>query len=75
MECANGFSVTRPSLNQSFTIRHAVSLPLRRHSRTASAGNVSLTSFETGIPRTWKFRESCARAVDARSTLLIMDII
>ena len=29
--CANGFSVTRPSLNRSFTIKHTVSLPLRRH--------------------------------------------
>ena len=81
----NGFSVTRPSLNQSFTIRHAVSLPLRRHSRSQSqlvtslvprprllqrrrwdlgtrlAGNISLTSF--GIPRTWKSRDSRARAV------------
>ena len=36
VQCANGFSVTRPSLNRSFTIRHTVSLPLRRHSRTQS---------------------------------------
>ena len=35
-ECANGFSVTRPSLNRSLTIKHTVSLPLRRHSCTQS---------------------------------------
>ena len=28
MQCANGFSVTPSSLNRSFTIRHAVNLPL-----------------------------------------------
>ena len=31
----NGFPLTWPSLNRSFTIRHA--LPLRRHSRTQSS--------------------------------------
>ena len=72
VQCANGFSVTRPSLNRSFTIRHTVSLPLRRHSRTQS-------QLATSVKRNRYLARgslgSRARAVDARSTFLIMDII
>ena len=69
----NVFSVTRPSQNRSFTIKHTISLPLRRHSCTESAGNVSQTSFgPDSVPRTWKSRDSRAHAP---STLLITDII
>ena len=50
MQCANGFSVTRPSLNRSFTIRHAVSLTLRRHSRTQSQLATSVKRHS--VPRT-----------------------
>ena len=56
MRCANGFSVTRPSLNQSFTIRHTVSLPLRRHSRTQSQLATSVKRHS--VPRTWKSWDS-----------------
>ena len=72
-QCANGFSVTRPSLNRSFTTRHTVSLPLRRHSRTQSQLATSVKRHS--VPRTSKSRDSRARAVDARSMYLIMDII
>ena len=54
MQCANGFSVTRPSLNRSFTIRHAASLPLRHHSRTQSQLATSVKRHS--VPRTWKSR-------------------
>ena len=73
-------SVTRPSLNRSFIIRYAVSFSRLTSTTpflyTESAGNVSQTSFgPDSIPRTWKSRDSRARAVDARSTFLITDII
>ena len=56
--------MTRPSLNRSFTIKHTVSLPLRRHSCTESAGNVSQTPFgPDSVPRTWKSRNSIADTV------------
>ena len=45
--CANGFVVTRPFLNRSFTIGHAVSLPLRRHYRTQS--QLQLSNLSTVI--------------------------
>ena len=61
--------ITRPSLNRSFTIRHAVSLPLRRHSRIQSQLATLVKRYS--VPRTWKSRDSRARAVDARSTFLI----
>ena len=58
--------MTRPSPNRSFTIKHTVSLPLRRHSRTQSQLATSVKRHS--VPRTWKSRDSRARAVDARST-------
>ena len=71
--CANSFSVTRPSINQSFTIRYTISKPLRRHSRTQTQLATSVKRHS--VPRTWKSRDSRMRAVDERSTFLIMDII
>ena len=56
---SNGFPVTRPSLNRSFTIRHTVSLPLRRHSRTQSQLATSVKRHS--VPRTWKPQDSRAR--------------
>ena len=73
MRCANGFSVTRPSLNRSLTIKHTVSLPLRRHSRTQSQLATSVKRHS--VPRTWKSRDSRARAVVAHSMFLITDRI
>ena len=78
VQCANGFSVTRPSLNRSFTIKHTVSLPLRRHSCTQSHLATSVKRHSDLIPylaRGRKSRDSRARAVDAHSTFLITDII
>ena len=50
VHCANGFSVTRPSLNRSFTIKHTVSLPLRRHSCTQSQLATSVKRHSDLIP-------------------------
>ena len=50
VQCANGFSVTRPSLNLSFTIKHTVSLPLRRHSCTQSQLATSVKRHSDLIP-------------------------
>ena len=60
VQCANGFSVTRPCLNRSITIRHAVSLLLRRHSLTHCQLATSVKRHS--VPRTWKSRDSRARA-------------
>ena len=48
--CANVFSVTRPSLNRSFTIKHTVSLSLRRHSCTQSKLATSIKRHSDLIP-------------------------
>ena len=50
VQCANVFSVTRPSLNRSFTIKHTVSLPLRRHSYTQSQLATSVKRHSDLIP-------------------------
>ena len=68
--------MTRPILNRSFTIKHTVSLPLRRHSYTQSQLATSVKRHSDLIP--YLARGSLgtrARVVDARSTFLITDII
>ena len=68
--------MTRPSLNRSFTIKQTVSLPLRRHSYTQSQLATSVKRHSDLI--LYLARGSLgtrARAVDARSTFLITDII
>ena len=69
--------MTRPSLNRSFTIKHAISLPLRRHSYTQSQLATSVKRHLDLIPylaRGSLGTRARARAVDARSTFLITDI-
>ena len=70
--------MTRPSLNRSFTIKHTVSLPLRRHSCTQSQLATSVKCHSDLIPylaRGSLGTRARARPVDARSTFLIMDIM
>ena len=67
--CTNGFSVTQPSLNRSFTIRHAVSLYTSTSSFLHTESASVILYLACGSPGT------PARAPSTTFTLLIMDII